>query len=223
MLSASDYADQFLAHLPQGRLWPRSRGSKLWDLGAALGKLLADLRARVGVLLRESDPRETAELLTEWETAYGLLGICDLEGLTLAQRRDVLVQRVSDAGGQSIAYFVHLAAQIGWAIEIEELRSFGMGTAQMGDAIGDETLDVAWIVHAPPYSPKWFAAGSGAAGDPLQASDRELLECVITEAAPAHTNVAFVYDLTPEAGPWTEILLQPASAPAKAGLISAQS
>jgi len=73
---ASAYAESIAALLPQGDAWPREPGTELAKLRHWMGTELAKVDARAANLLREADPRETLELLDEWEAEYGLPDEC---------------------------------------------------------------------------------------------------------------------------------------------------
>jgi hypothetical protein len=68
-----DYAQMLLSLLPQGVAWSRDVGTVmvrgLWGLAQYWG--FVDGRA-ADLLERESDPRQTVELLPDWERAWGL-------------------------------------------------------------------------------------------------------------------------------------------------------
>src|SRR5499427_852875 len=72
-----EYAWALSALLPQGIAWPRWSDSTLmrvvYGLSGAMG--WADGRA-ADLLERESDPRQTVEMLDSWERAWGLPDPC---------------------------------------------------------------------------------------------------------------------------------------------------
>ena len=79
------YLDQLAALLPTGPALPRDPASRFMGLLGMPAAELAAVDARVAALLAEADPRATAELLPEWEEAFGLPDDCSpLESFTRA-------------------------------------------------------------------------------------------------------------------------------------------
>src|SRR5215831_15862696 len=106
--SGSDYAQAFLSLLPKGQSWPRQ---KPFSILARACEGLADYWGYVDgraadLLERESDPRLTLELLSDWERNWGLPDPCfPGGGTTLEQRRRTLLLKMTLLGGQSRAFF----------------------------------------------------------------------------------------------------------------------
>lgn len=169
--------------------------------GAAL---LAELRGEAGALdaaeaaatflLRESDPRATSELLTDWERVYGLPESCIAQA-GVAQgandRRLALVAKVTMIGGQTPEFFVALAARLGYTVTITEHRTFTV-RSKVNDPLNDAEWPFAFSVHAPLDTVRRFTVRS-AVNDPLASWGNELLECVIRRLKPAHTHALFAY------------------------------
>lgn len=65
-------------------------------------------------LLREIDPRFTYNLLELFELNYGVPDNCSDLGLTVADRRLAIVQKLAELGGQTPAYFETLARSLGY-------------------------------------------------------------------------------------------------------------
>ncbi|UPK03093.1 putative phage tail protein [Bradyrhizobium sp. 170] len=141
-----DYTDAFLSMLPQGQAWPKHapdsvlvRGiSGLCDYWGFVDGRAADL------LERESDPRQTVELLPDWERNWGLPDPCYEEPQTIGERQLALVMRMTMQGAQSREFFISVAAMIGYSITITEYRTFVVGIDRCGDnrAIGDGTSPI---------------------------------------------------------------------------------
>lgn len=192
-MSTTDYLQQLQALLPQGPAWPRE-ASPVTRLLDGLAQELARVEGRALTLLEEADPRTTAELFADWERVAGLPDDCVIAfapDQTVAQRRAALVGRLATIGGQSPAYFVGLAAALGYAITLTEFKQH---------AVNDD-------VSTPLYGPAWAFAWqvnaalntvtqltvAGTVADPLASWGNTLLECVIKRLAPAHTTVLFSY------------------------------
>jgi len=191
--SIDDYRDQLVALLPPGAAWITEPGSTRWQLLTALAAELARIDARAADLREEADPRDTAELLPDWERVAGLPDPCAGQASTLAERRQRLVRALTARGGQSRAYFIGVAAKLGFAVTIEEFRPF-LCTSDCDDALNPAAAGwpFVWRVRAPAETVRPFTANSGC-NEPLNAWGNQILECVIGRLKPAHTTVFFAY------------------------------
>lgn len=191
--SAGEYRDALAALLPTGAAWSRDPASVLMQLLAALAAELARVDLRASQLLAETDPAATAELLGDWERVVGLPDPCVTQAQTIAERRRALEGRLTAVGGQSIAFFVALAARLGYSVTIDEFASSGAATAAGIVFSGDEWAHI-WRVNVPePVAINPFRAGAGAAGEPLRSWSNEVIECQFNRYKPAHTKVLFAY------------------------------
>jgi len=147
-------------------------------------------------LLAESYPCGADELLEDWERVCGLPDECT-EGTewTLAQRRALVCATLAALGGQSIAYYVQLAALYGYTISIEEHPPWRLGCMDFCDVtVG---IPVGWWTVTSPGLPVTHATvGCWYLGEPICVVEgADVLECIIRRAAPAHTIVTFDYSL----------------------------
>lgn len=197
-----DYGTDLLALLPPGDAWPRERGTPLERFCAGQGQIWGRVDAAIWNLIDvEAHPGSTFLLLSAWEAMAGLPNPCVDEPLTIGERRAALVERLTAQGGQSRAYFIEVAARLGYEIEIREEAPFMCGLSQCGggDQIGSEEIAFHWWVVVFGQRVTWFEMGLGQCGrDPFArigyASD---LECVFNQYRPAHTAVHFDYDTPP--------------------------
>lgn len=193
-LTDSDYLQQLQALLPNGPAWPRDDEATLTQLLSALSAELARVDGRAMTLIEEADPRTTAELFLDWERVAGLPDAC-AEAFggeqTLDQRRMSLVGKLVTLGGQSPAYFIGLAAAIGYAITITEFHAHTVND-DVDYAILGEAWNFAWQVNAALNTVTELTASSGV-DEPLAAWGNALLECVINRVKPAHTIALFSY------------------------------
>lgn len=198
------------ALLPTGPAWARFPESALmrWTAGtAAIWGEDVDPRAAV-LLTRETDPRETIEMLPDWERAFGLPDPCVAEPLTIDDRRKALMTRMTMEGGQSRPFFKAVAKSIGYDIEVREWSPFMAGISSVGDTrptgtageifrweIGPPEMRFYWSVKVDATRLSWFRAASGQAGvDPhLRIGIATDLECVLRRWKPAHTEILFDY------------------------------
>lgn len=205
MRNAAAYAEQLGALLPRGRAWLRAPGSLMAALLAGIAEEFARADRRVIVLGDEADPDSALELLPEWERVAGLPDQCLPTTGTIRERQLRVARKISGLGGQSRAYFIDLAAQLGIAVTIEEFRPFTAGMRSGSRCYGVGWRFV-WLVRVLPFSEgsgfavrnERFTAGHSRAGDRLRSFSVNELECIIRRAAPAHTKVLFSYPLDPD-------------------------
>lgn len=184
----ADYEAHLLALRPAGPAWAPDD-----DRLDAAAEECARAHNRAVALVDEADPRTTTELLTDWERVAGLPDACTGPLPTLAQRRAALVARLTSIGGQSRAYFIALAASLGYTVTITEYRQFRTGIGRAGDRSNGEEWLYAWRVGAPQFTVIDFRVGLSAAGEPLRSWGDKLLECVLNRMKPAHTQIIFTY------------------------------
>lgn len=209
---ADDYAAAFLDLLPTGPAWPRDPEGVLSRFFRGLAKIWGeniDPRA-ADLLTRESDPRQTLELLPDWERNWGLPDPCIAEPLTISDRQSALIAKMTMIGGQSRQFFVRLAATIGYDIRIREWAPFMVGVSRVGDTrpVSDPSEPYRWEIGAPEmrfyWSIKvdtvrltWFRTGWGGGQtgvDPhLRIGIATDLECLLNRVKPAHTQILFDY------------------------------
>ncbi|MFB0491939.1 uncharacterized protein YmfQ (DUF2313 family) [Methylobacterium sp. OAE515] len=210
--SADDYAVAFDDLHPVGPAWPRAappapdddapRGDDeaLSDLTRGLAKVWGDkVDARAADLLFiETDPRFTYEMLADWERALGLPDPCVPVVQTLAERRKALVNKLTTEGGQSIPFFIGVAAFLGYAIIITEFRPFQFGLSSFGGRRGQiapPSVRFYWKVRVNGGRTTRFRFGASSFGRDaiLEIRKAEDLECLFRRWKPAHTIVLFDY------------------------------
>lgn len=143
--SADDFARAIEIELPQGEAWPRDPAGDLmlWVEGCA--QVWGGVEQRsTDLLLVESDPRNTFELLPDWERAFGLPDACVNEPQTIEERRDALVAKITLLGGQSRAFFIAAAAALGYTISIYEYAPYTCGISACGETRPDGGLIFAY-------------------------------------------------------------------------------
>lgn len=186
------HADLLKLLLPPGSYDANARAlsAELAADGAALD--LAQWYA--GEILVEADPRTASALLADWERVYGLPDGCiAVSGIaqSTAERRSALVSRATMQGGQSAAYFIALAAALGYAITITEGYPH---TTEMDseDPVTDEQSRFVWYVHAALDTVRELTTED----DTEMATavwGNTLLECSINRFKPSHTRAIFAY------------------------------
>lgn len=167
--------------------------------------------ARAADLLNEADPRTTLELLEDWERVAGLPDTCISSPDNIPERQVALTSRLNDRGGQSRAYFIELAASLGYVVTIDEFTPFRCGDTCGKPCYGEDwvytwRMNVLPIEYDLPEDQFYFAQFrcGDTCGKPLRGWGAINLECVINRRKPAHTNVLFAYQIEPEPLFWMD-------------------
>lgn len=190
------YRDQLIALLPPGAAWTVEPGSRRWQLLTAMAAEFARVDGRAADLREEADPRTAVELLTDWERVCGLPDPCAGPAETIAERRQRILRVLTSRGGQSRAYFIGVAAALGYAIEIDEFFTFTC-VDDCIDAINPPPdWPFTWRVRAPESTVRPFTAEAGC-DELLNTWGNAVLECVLSRLKPAHTHVIFTYGAVP--------------------------
>ena len=181
-----------LALLAPGWALPRDADAVLGRLLSAPAAQLAAAEAAGAALLDEADPRGTSELLEDWERVAGLPDPCLGPAPTIAQRRARLVQQLTETRGQSPAFFVAIAQQLGVAsATITEFREHDCGQDCEAPMHGADWR-FAWRLNLPSV-PVVDSTAEDACETPLRVWGDTTVECVVLGLAPAHTIPLFGY------------------------------
>lgn len=217
--SGDDYGQAFSLLFPSGPAWPRDEDTVFQRVVRSLAYAMGDLDARAVRLLNdEADPRSAIEMLSDWERAFGLPDDCVTAPQTIADRRAALVTKMTLVGEQSRAFFVGLAAGLGYSITISEFSPFMAGVSRVGDTrlagssggdyrwfIGSWAMRFVWRVNVAAPRLRWFRVGFGGGRvgvDPhLSIGQAADLECVLRRYKPAHTDLVFNYGGTAASDP----------------------
>ena len=192
-------ADMLAALLPEGPVWAgfRTNGTHARALIEARAVGLARIEDRADVLLVEVNPLGSRDMLAAREREAGLPGSCVVADPTDAERRQALVNQWRGRGGQSPAYFIGVAARLGYTIHITEFRPFRCGYSVCGGThrCGEARMRHDWRVAVPGPRINHFHCGQSRCGqDPLGFVRRaEDIECVLHHIKPAHSRLAFRY------------------------------
>ena len=190
--TAEDFANAMTALLPRGRVWPRDIDTIMRATLMGLSPTYVRNQDRANNLLVDSFPATAVELLPEWEASVGLPDPCAGPAPTIPQRQAQVVARFAKSGGQSTAYFIDLAATLGYNITITEFSPsrFGM---RMGQRFGGSAWAYTWQVNAPLYGFHKFLFGANRMGDRFATFGNAVLECELNAVKPAHTILVFSY------------------------------
>lgn len=191
--SLPDVLDALLGYLPPSSLWTRDPTSMTAAMLLPMASAWVDFEVSAEAMLPESDPRSAVKLLPDYERVLGP-DPCgrDTMALTVGQRQQLAWQRWTARGGQSIAYFTNLAAQLGVAITIEETICSCCGD-ECGVELAVTPEQFVWTVHLPQTEIAYAYAGDAECGDYLSTFTPNLVQCPIARDAPAHTIPVFSY------------------------------
>lgn len=194
-LDADAYRRTLAALLPRGLAWPREPCSVLQRLLGAWADELARVDGRGDDLLEEAFPNTAAELLSEWEIAFGLPDVCgpELAPEDLAGRRAALWAKVITTGGQSPAYFLALAAALDWDVALIEHRRHTVGQTVEAPLHGDPWA-YTWELHSDEGAEVTNFTAASAVSAPL-ATWADWRECLFRRLKPAHTHLLFSYGI----------------------------
>jgi uncharacterized protein YmfQ (DUF2313 family) len=199
-LTAGDFATAQQQLLPRGRAWPRRAGTVIQAVSQALGDCLYQLHAAgVAFLETESFPATAYYLLPDFEADYGLPDVCSPAPSTVLQRRGALMAKIaSSPGSQTKAYFIGVAAALGYAITITTWDVFTPGAGAVipyggSTAIVSTDWRFAWQVNAPTITVHRFTPGASALPEPMWSIGNTELQCRIRKLAPSYGVLWFAY------------------------------
>lgn len=163
--------EQLQALLPPVSYDPKGKVllAQLTAESEALGDALTALEA-VGAAIF---PASAAAYLADWERVYNLTPSVDA---TMDDRVQAVEAAMADLGGQSIPYFVRLAALYGVEAAVAMFRIPVVGLLNAGDPIYSGDWPFTWRVDAP-----------------LTAYKSPAMEAQITTRRPGNTDVIFGY------------------------------
>lgn len=195
MRSASEYLQQFKALLPRGALWEplREEGKTFGELLHALAEEFARVDASSAQIIEEADPRTTLQLLPEMEEFAGLPDPCSGLAKTIDQRRSDLLDALVGIGGQSRAYYIGLAAKVGFdGATITEYEPHTVDATVDAPIYGAD-WQFAWKITAPSVAVDQFDVMSTVDESLGEAAATSKLECLINRTKPSHTTTLFEY------------------------------
>src|ERR1051326_3382650 len=135
--SSAQYLKSVLQLLPQGRAWLKEPSALTYQSADALAQELARIDARAVTLLRESDPRTTAELISDWERICGLPDECSPLSSTLQGRRNQVLSILTSQGSLNSKFYIDFAEFLGFDVTVYEYRQFRTGLSRAGDPLSN--------------------------------------------------------------------------------------
>ena len=194
-LTVADYRQQLQDLLPHGPAWQFEKGSRMLDFIHASAIELTRVDGRVGDMVAESLPGQAYETLTEWEEVAGLPDLCTGSETEISARQKALVGKLTASGGQSIAYFLQILANMGYPEATIEEPQMMTCNDDCNAYLWDELSIFCWIVNIP----------QSVALSPMTCNDNcnsflnvygiDAVECVLNRIKPSHTHVGLYYDL----------------------------
>ena len=186
---------------PQGWAWA-SKGVDSTDLKKLIDSLAIEpcrVEDAANDFINDVYPDTTVDLLEDWERVLNLPDECDLtENPTISERQTRVTQVLTTRGGQNAEFFITLAGQFGFdvdLIDIQDYIPFRAGEARAGDSLTNGDWIYTFTVSAPVSLAglKRFRASEGVAGDRLLDASNPTLECLLQKHKPAHTIVLFSF------------------------------
>ena len=159
--TADDLLPQVLQLTPRGAAWGTDEAGDGQGASPVMLEVWRGVAAHAAAnyatewdLATQALPSAITWSLPDWEAEYGLPDTCLSGQGGTAQRVAAVRSRFGALGGQSPAYFVCLAASLGYAVTIEEPTQF---FCDDGECVGDAIVEL------------WFECGDGACDDtPLE-------------------------------------------------------
>lgn len=204
------YKQLLINLLPPGKLWEPKEQPNFEALLESKAGELSRVETRVKDLLKEADPRQTFELIDDWERLLGLPDVCTPDDLTLEERQEQILQKLTNVGGLSKTFYEFIGQQLGFDITVENRINFLAGRGRAGDLLsnyfnrhfvagskaGEFLTEIGWRfyfnVQMPITASEVFRAGD-VAGTPLRTFSNALVECTIKKLKPAHAGVTFTF------------------------------
>lgn len=198
MVTKEQYAIAFKQLMPLGMLFDLQDTSTFHLLILAICANYEAFDAYCDNFINEIYPTTTLELLTDWETEYGLPDECSQPDDTIDDRRHLLLAKYNALGGQTPAYYIELAAYLGYTITITEYANFApfrTNINRANDVLYGESWQWVWQVNCDlsdfVNDIVYFRTNVNTTNTPLIQWGADRLMCFIEKYKPAHTYVIF--------------------------------
>ena len=189
---------ELLAISPDGDALPLgNQPGDIWPLWLTpLATEISRFEGLADTMMVEVDPRDANYLLPDYirmlgPDPYGR----DTSALTTQEQQALVYQRLTARGGQSVQYFIDLAASLGVTITIDDqIGVFECGDGECGDELSISPQDLNWLVTLPNSTTVTdFECGASDCGDLMGSFDPSPVVPAILADQPAHGNVVFSY------------------------------
>lgn len=190
-----DYANQLIALLPRGIAWQGAGDGLFGELALAIAAEFKRASDQMCILENESFPLNTTQLLWSWERVMGLPDRTITEPQNTAERRAAVATKVATLASATPGFFIQLASDFGYSIEVIEYFPARAGRARIGDRINASGDEFNWTVRIPgEYTQSRGAeVGDSYIGDRIATWGQGSLEALIERYKPAHTSLNFEY------------------------------
>ncbi|BBV77012.1 hypothetical protein STW0522RAO56_30660 [Raoultella planticola] len=196
LYSVDEYTHALIKLLPTGLAWSRDTKSIQYATIKALGNSFSRSDTDSRALLNGGFPATALMMLFEWESTLGLPDDCAIgETGSISDRQRAVVSKLISTGGLNRAYYINVAAALGYDITINQFRPAMCGMSVCGDIINGEEWPFTWQINVPGSSVRYSYAGTAFCGDSLTSWGDKQFECAITKIAPSHINIIFSYGL----------------------------
>ena len=184
--------------LPDGHFWKAKDESEsnLYKILISLALSFSNLDVRANELSNEFFPQLLQESIDEWEIEYGLPSDCVGALPTFADRKAQVLAKFAGIGGQDPAYYVNLASDLGFDVEIIEFNGVRYTKDRLGDQYAQTTHPYVWYVNVLNIETIYAQYTQDKLTESQYSKlgvDTSILECLITKLKPAHTQVLFFY------------------------------
>lgn len=191
MITREQYAQAFIQLMPLGLLFSTDEESVTYKLILAICANYEIFDLFTDNFMREVYPDTTYELLTDWETEFGLPDECSQADDTIETRRKLLLAKYNALGGQTAAYYIMLAAYLGYTITITEFDQFRTNINRINDVLYGEDWQWVWQVNCAQDTGVYFQTNLSTTNEPLIDYGDDRLICFMEKYKPAHTEVIF--------------------------------
>lgn len=191
--TSADFTSALLGLLPRGRVWPKELSSIQAQAMSCYAPTFQRLSDSALNLIEDLFPATTVNFLDEWEATLGLPDPCSGPSPTFQGRRQQVVARLSNSGGQSIQFFTAYALGLGYTITVKQFAPFRCGQSTCGQQLGGPDWFFTWAIQTKVNTVNYFRVGQAATGEPLSSWGNAVLECELTEVKPSHTVLQFHY------------------------------
>ena len=190
--SPQDVLRELIAISPDGEALPLD-GAGIWPLWLApLASEISLCEASAEGMLVEINPGDAVILLPDYERVLGPDPF-GRDPTDLAGRQTLAFQRWTMRGGQSIAFFIGLAASLGVTITIDEAWPLECGEAECGDSLISDPEGLKWLVTLPQTQVFEPECGAIECGDDMGSFEPSFVQTLISALRPASTEPVFSY------------------------------
>lgn len=191
--SLDNLKDVSIKLLPRGDAW---RGNLLkalmFSIVIEFNRVLTLSRSFIS---SELYPENTTLFLNEYEADLALPeAFVDTTDITNEQRREQIVAKMLNRGGQNAATFILIARSLGYVASVDELPVSDCNVSDCEDYLFDETWRFDWAIRAPATASFIATCENATCEDPLELYTNEALEGMIGKYKPAYTRVHFFYE-----------------------------